>query len=93
MNIDDLTLGDIVEFVTPSLNAKGGIIDTGGIFGTGKFVQVIKRRKSGRLDVILETNLEDKITIQPKWIRWERTGYYNQKRGKIKHGYRRHQIN
>jgi|LGOV01.1.fsa_nt_gb hypothetical protein len=79
MNTDDLTPDDIVEFVTPSLNAKGGIIDSGGIFGTGKFVQVIKRRKSGRQDVILTNNLEDKITIQPEWIRWERTEYYNQK--------------
>ena len=77
MNPNDLTLGDIIEYLTPSTNAKGGIIDGGGIFGTGEFVQAITRRKSKQIDIVLKNNLGDKTIIKPEWIRWERTEYYN----------------
>ena len=78
MNIDDITPGMIIEYLTPSTNTKGGIIDGGGIFGTGRFVQAITRRKSKQIDIVLKNSLGDKTIIKPEWIRQERTEYYNQ---------------
>jgi len=68
------------EYRTPSHNEKGNMIDGGGIHSSGRFIQRIKRRKGGRIDIIVENGLGDKTTIQPEWIRWERTEYYNQKK-------------
>lgn len=79
MNPDDLTPGMIIEYLSPSTNAKGNIIDGGGIFGTGRFVQAITRRKSKQIDIVLKNNLGDKTIIKPGWIREERTKHYNMK--------------
>ena len=71
MNIEDLTPGNVVEYLHPytRMGKKMGADDAK--FGTGRFVSIDNKNR-----ILLENTLGDQWKISEHWIRWDRTEYY-----------------
>lgn len=74
MNIEDLTPGNIVEYLYPYTRTGKKMGTNDAKFGTGRFVSIDPK---GR--ILLEDNQGDQWKISEHWIRWDRTEHYKLK--------------
>lgn len=66
VDLNDLRLGNIVEYLHPKTKKDAGR------FGTGQFIEITPK---GNIKV--ENSIGEVIEITPDMVRWDRTAYYN----------------